>query len=246
MLNNFHVLIVHITKRCMSLFSHLLAQRLTLCSVWLCRIKEDEDDTTLTPNAGLTVPCSFSPSSILSSEVRCIVVTWGQVLYSCSWGPRWTPRRWTNTLCEQNCDWPQTREATASRHHGDQVSQSREGHSYFVISSPALKRFWASKANEGFISPDLRSCACCCVTMNPMRGSRAHLSHKSFICYTKTKMLSSSEKFKSGTECFRAGLHGSAKCLIEFLTVCEDTAVHLDGSGLHLPHYDQWHLGRMN
>lgn len=37
-------------------------------------LKENSDVTTLTPNAGLTVPCSLSPSSIFSSAGRRILV----------------------------------------------------------------------------------------------------------------------------------------------------------------------------
>lgn len=35
--------------------------------------RADKDNTSLTPNAGLSVPWSLSPSSIVSSVVRCIV-----------------------------------------------------------------------------------------------------------------------------------------------------------------------------
>lgn len=65
--------------------------------------------------------------------------------------------------------------------------QSGEWLSYFLISSPALKRFWSVKKLYVLFT-DLRSCARRCVTMDPMRGD-GHICHMDLSFFTLIKML---------------------------------------------------------
>lgn len=71
--------------------------------------------------------------------------------------------------------------------------QSGEWLSYFVISSPALKRLCSVKKLYVLFT-DLRSCARRGVTMDPMRGDR-HVCHMDLSFVTLIKMLFSYQRF---------------------------------------------------